>query len=126
MTAFCSRAAHKGQFLIAITPIFNLNAQWAHISAEIRRLNDEWNDGAEPKVYQWGASNWRTYLRVLDARDETSPGSPSWEEIALHFQEEPGTKTAYKDGVRDWYDQAIEAQSKFLIARPLNKGVGTK
>ena len=107
MSAFCSRAAQKAQFLIAITPTFDLNAQWDYISAEIKRLNLEWNDGVVPREYEWAATNWQKYLRVLDARDNTSPHSNSWEGIAEVFRNERGTTTANKNGVRSWHRQAL-------------------
>ena len=115
---FCDRAARNGQYLIAITPTESLDAQWSRIKEAILELNRDWNDGTQPKKRKWNTTNFQRYLRVLDARDETSSQKATWEDIAQVLRGEPGTKAVTKDTVRDYFRQACDVQAKFLITMP--------
>jgi len=66
---FCADASLRSQYLAAITPTQNLDAQWEHIKAEIVRLNKEWQFSTKIEQNKPRRDKFPLYLRVIDAND---------------------------------------------------------
>lgn len=106
----------EGLPLFAINPTLPLAPQFTAIKRLVAEHQKEMTDYLydPPQSQRKHDTKFDGYLRVLDARDQTSPFKATWSVIQKTFENEPGRHGVV---VRSIHSQALATQEKMLTLR---------